>query len=142
MIFLPFLSQVVTFLSPPFTQCDVTYFSILHLEIIKLKQQNCDVSKFRIPSLATQCHTSSAPPSAPLTCYVIYGCPLIIFTSLDKIFTYLSIQQKLFGAMSTIFNAYCNYVELKKCKILQFIHIFSNTKIIVFNRQSFEISRY
>ena len=28
---------------PPFTWCDVTYFAILHLEIVKLKQQfqNC-----------------------------------------------------------------------------------------------------
>ena len=35
-----------------------------------------DVTKFRIPPpLATQCHTSS--PSTPLSCDVIYGCPLM-----------------------------------------------------------------
>ena len=113
MIFLPLppLSQVVTFLKPP-NYCDVTYFTILHLEIIKLRvgatsncakwtlnvitcilvvfqcamfnafQWNCcnlvytcnialilflkcDVSQNlgSLPSLVTQCHTSSTPPS-------------------------------------------------------------------------------
>ena len=42
------------------------YFAILHLDIIKLKHQKCDVTKLRIPPLLdTQCHTSSTP-SAPL----------------------------------------------------------------------------
>ena len=36
----------------------------------------CNVTKFRSPLLlVTQCHTSSTP-SPPLTCDVIYGCPL------------------------------------------------------------------
>ena len=38
----------------------------------------CDVTKFRIPPLVTQCQTSSTP-SDPLTCDVIYGCPLLVF---------------------------------------------------------------
>ena len=69
MIFLP-LPVLVTgghISETPFTYCDVTYFIILHLETIKLKQQKCDV---------IQCPTSSTP-SAPLTCDEIYGCPLI-----------------------------------------------------------------
>ena len=36
-------------------------FCILHLEIIKLKQQKCNITKFRILPLVTQCHTSSTP---------------------------------------------------------------------------------
>ena len=35
----PSLSRVVTFLRHLPTYCDVTYFEILHLEIIKLKKQ-------------------------------------------------------------------------------------------------------
>ena len=50
----------------PSHQCDVTYFAILHLEHIKLKQQKCDATTFKILSpLVTQCHASSTP-SAPL----------------------------------------------------------------------------
>ena len=55
----------------------VTYFAILRLEIIELKQQKFDVTKFRIPP--PPCYTMSHffDPSAPLlACDVIYGCPL------------------------------------------------------------------
>ena len=40
-IFLPLPVLVIGghIFETPFTQCDVTYFEILHLEIIKLKQQ-------------------------------------------------------------------------------------------------------
>ena len=51
-------------------------FSILHLEIIKLKQQKCDVTKFRIPPMSLNV-TLRRPPPPLLTCDVIYGCPLI-----------------------------------------------------------------
>ena len=56
----------------------VTYFAILHLEIIKLKQQKSDVTKFRIPpSPLSQNVPLRRTPPAPLTCDVIYGCSLI-----------------------------------------------------------------
>ena len=60
----PSLSQVVTFLRPPYLVWR-HIFTILHLEIIKLKQQKCDVTKFRIPPpLVTLCHTSSTPSAS------------------------------------------------------------------------------
>ena len=54
-----------------------SHIAILHLEIIKLKQQKCDVTKFRMPhSPLSHNVTLRRPPSAPLMCDVIYGCHL------------------------------------------------------------------
>ena len=65
------------FWDPPYLVWRHIFFNF-HLEMITLKQQKFDVTKFRISSsLVTQCHASSTPPS-PLTFDVIYGCPLII----------------------------------------------------------------
>ena len=45
--------------------------------IIKLKQQKCDVTKFGIPSsLLSYNVILCRHPPPPLTCDVIYGCPL------------------------------------------------------------------
>ena len=64
--------------TPPLSLSQVvTFFAILHQEIIKLKQQNCDVIKFRIPlSPCQHCHTSSTP-LPPLMCDIIYGCLIV-----------------------------------------------------------------
>ena len=68
------------------------FFSILHLEIIKLKQHKIQDPS---PPLVTQCHTSSTP-SALLTCDVIYGCPLItLFISRHGWLTWHSGQQAI-----------------------------------------------
>ena len=37
----------------------------------------CDVTKFRIPTPLSHNLTLRRPPPLPLTCDVIYGCPLI-----------------------------------------------------------------